>query len=349
MKNKILIFIITLFAMQSCYKDIPLYDPATFKPQLTVNALAANDSVLKVTVANSAIPERLTYDSWIKDATVKLYENGNYISTLNPVIPDTQSTYDYGFYNPSYMSKIPYYTSGFKPQIGKAYTIEVTAKDGRQASGSFYIPKPVPLQDVRIDLTGYDTSYVADFKLWHVALSGTVTITFQDPDTANYYAVYGFMKDYQINMVVDTNTGDTTYVADSVYREVGLWDQQYQDNLFDENSEVDVGLPFGSLSWPFYGSGYNDAAFNGHQVVFRYDFAAYLLTPDLDSVYIYIGLASLTEDYYRFFETYTRYDNFADNPFVEPINVYTNVKDGLGIVAGLGTYVEKIKINLRGR
>ncbi|WP_410963591.1 DUF4249 family protein, partial [Salmonella sp. SAL4455] len=47
----------------------------------------------------------------------------------------------------------------------------------------------------------------------------------------------------------------------------------------------------------------------------------------------YVNVLRITEDYFKFVKSYSVYYNSSDNPFAEPSNVYTNVKNGYGIFA----------------
>lgn len=50
-----------------------------------------------------------------------------------------------------------------------------------------------------------------------------------------------------------------------------------------------------------------------------------------------IYLASLSEAYYLYYQSLNRYWNATDNPFAEPVVLYTNVKNGYGLFS-MGTF-----------
>jgi hypothetical protein len=46
-----------------------------------------------------------------------------------------------------------------------------------------------------------------------------------------------------------------------------------------------------------------------------------------------VVLRAVTGDYYRFYKSKRAYEDAEDNPFAEPVSVYTNIKNGFGIFA----------------
>ena len=78
-----------------------------------------------------------------------------------------------------------------------------------------------------------------------------------------------------------------------------------------------------------------DANFNGRQKQVRFYINSYELqdvTGPGGQVYKpYIKVSRITEAQFKFVKSYNVYYNSSDNPFAEPSNVYTNVKNGYGI------------------
>ena len=50
----------------------------------------------------------------------------------------------------------------------------------------------------------------------------------------------------------------------------------------------------------------------------------------------FVDLYSIDEHYYRFYDTYNRYE--GDNPFSEPVVIYSNIDNGLGIFAAYNRF-----------
>jgi hypothetical protein len=49
----------------------------------------------------------------------------------------------------------------------------------------------------------------------------------------------------------------------------------------------------------------------------------------------FFRLNSITRDLYLYLQSYSAYNRTADNPFAEPVPVYSNITNGLGIVGAL--------------
>ncbi len=58
---------------------------------------------------------------------------------------------------------------------------------------------------------------------------------------------------------------------------------------------------------------------------------------DLDEHKVILKVSQFTEDYYRFLVSYNNYINSADNPFAEPITIYSNIENGLGIFGAMNS------------
>ena len=81
-----------------------------------------------------------------------------------------------------------------------------------------------------------------------------------------------------------------------------------------------------------------DNLFNGREVSF--ELGAIFYANSLDS--IEIALVSYPYDYVHFQETGYRYISTYGNPFSQPINVYSNVENGQGIVCAVSSHRQKI-------
>jgi hypothetical protein len=55
--------------------------------------------------------------------------------------------------------------------------------------------------------------------------------------------------------------------------------------------------------------------------------------PDSDKI-IRVQLSNISKEFYDYQKSLTEHNRTDDNPFAEPIQVYTNVKNGFGCVAG---------------
>ena len=49
---------------------------------------------------------------------------------------------------------------------------------------------------------------------------------------------------------------------------------------------------------------------------------------------MFVYLISASEDYFRYKRTYSLQEESSGDPFAQPVNVYNNIENGFGIVAG---------------
>jgi hypothetical protein len=102
----------------------------------------------------------------------------------------------------------------------------------------------------------------------------------------------------------------------------------------DENEEYFYDKPYGELLW-------TDKLTNGQTVTIKFTLYPYYgyYSPEGNedrSVKYTIYFKSLEENYYKYKKSlYLYYENGGgDDPFTEPVLIYTNVEDGLGIFGG---------------
>ncbi|MBK7028756.1 MAG: DUF4249 family protein [Bacteroidales bacterium] len=65
-------------------------------------------------------------------------------------------------------------------------------------------------------------------------------------------------------------------------------------------------------------------------------------TPGVD---IFVELSTLSKDYFLFRKSLIKYNESQNNPFSEPIKIYTNIENGYGIFAGSTLLFKRIRYN----
>jgi hypothetical protein len=60
---------------------------------------------------------------------------------------------------------------------------------------------------------------------------------------------------------------------------------------------------------------------------------------------MYFYLKEITEDLYRYYYSYEEHLYAKDDPFSEPVTVFSNVNNGLGIVGAFAQDVDSIKLS----
>ena len=145
-----------------------------------------------------------------------------------------------------------------------------------------------------------------------------MSLTFKDPgETKNYYEVKVLQDGYYIR------NQDTIRFVNNLFVEP-IDPAQSNDNFNGASKLLDDNL------------------FNGKNHVFRMRLRSYRFNQQ-ESTRVRVILQSVTESYYRYFATQSLQNNTSGDPFAQPVQVFTNVENGLGIFAGYSTSVIELK------
>jgi len=323
------IALIIMVSLSACEKEIK-FSGDEVKTQLVLNGLLTPDSTIKIHLSES----RFFLDDGafknIDNATVTLWKDGGKIENL--------SNTGGGNYLGTYI-----------PNAGDNLRITASCEgfDPVECSTEIVAPTPIISVDTLIfkedrayynyifseDGTGYtdSSSYYLDTNL-------EMNITFKDPIAiSNYYTFKVYMKYYFAN-------GDSAYLLfsyssdDLVFQRgnngIGfLGDVKYfKSTLF--NDELFAGkeykLKMKASNWEdiYVGKNPNPAVIDEGN-------------PEIVGKELFINLQTLSYDYYMYLKTceaQSKMSNLMES-FSEPVQIYTNVKGGIGI---LGSYASSI-------
>lgn len=313
--RKILISIIipVLFVIiHSCEKELD-YNDLDFQPRMVLNSLIYQDSIISVNVATTkSILEADTVLTFLENAEVKLYADDIYIETL---------IYD----------SLGMYHSTIRVHAGTNYRIEASANDIETAMASFDFDNMASFELININYQVVDTTLSidepieADTNLLFVRLEFDMVFT-DNAGEENYYDFASFGSIYSLTQYISFL--DTSFLESKILSE-GSSLNFYFRNYYDYDKYYSDGCS--SHNGYKQNCFITDELFNGKEVSFELGTSFY--TDNLDSVEI--ALLSYPFDYVHFHETGYRYLNVMDNPFSQPINVYSNVENGLGIVCAV--------------
>lgn len=210
------------------------------------------------------------------------------------------------------------YNSKTVAKTGSQYSIKVSSNGFDDASAITTVPSIVPIMSIvrqsqaRVDIDGIPQD--------------ELKITFDDPATIGDYYIVSIVKESKDNGLTEftscINTTDAS--VESIYNE-----------SIDQNTCLSGNAIF-----------FRDGLFNGARKELRLFVNSQFLEPFImngDTVRTQVILKHVTEDYFKFQKTYMFASENVDNPFSEPTNVYTNVKNGYGLFSALSYHVEEIK------
>jgi len=199
------------------------------------------------------------------------------------------------------------YTSPLKPTIGTKYTIEAKAAGFATATASCVVPPRPSFGNISIRTT--ESSYKKVVE---------ISITIDDPSGTNDY------------YIIETRNSSVTLTPPD-YRSYWYY-YLYTEDIFCENVENNE-------------SGYQllfkDVSFNGNKrkIVFTLETAV----SDKDDVECIVKRCS--KDFYEYKRTYILYNEYYDSPFTQPIQIHSNVTNGVGIFGAYSSTIHNVSFN----
>jgi hypothetical protein len=329
--------ILALFT--SCEKEIE-FDEKLISPRLTINSFLEQDSLVTVNIASSKpIPGIATEFKWIDNATVKLFVDGEEKETLT-VIDVKRTPYGYSsvngdttfFYNESEPTK-KYKTAQTKAEVGKTYKLEVTHPDFETVYGETTIPTPIPI-------LSFDTATVITNQEWGGYENFQAKIKFKDPlGEKNYYRlVYSKFAGVSQSYGSSPNDGDSMIYLTNELRGTYI---NSSDKLLNPSEEDANDFLFGSAG--NYYNLFTDELIDGKEYELSF-------TVDLMNNYyggsfkqtkkkgefmrLTITLQSITREAYLYMKSVHANKYYESDFFSEPVQVFTNIENGIGIFAG---------------
>jgi hypothetical protein len=323
MSLNIIGLIVLAFLALSCERIIE-FKGSESDPKLVVYSLLQPDSVITVSIARSyPVFEENYGPEQITDAVVKLYCDDVFKETLTYVAPEPRQNY----YPVDPYSR--YISSGVKPVYGSTYRIEVEAEGLRPVVAEAVLPELVPIIKIdTMETVQQDGNLILVLK-----------IRFHDPaGTDNMYRLKAVRTDgkYSGNKSQPFDPLIPVYVTES---DCGYG--AYDEPLIAPRQEEDI---FGMFMTNTYNL-FSDELISGrdYDLTFKIDH----IIPDTDYFefsYFCIELQSVTKDLYLYLLSFSAYNQTRDNFLSEPVLVYTNVANGLGVFGALSSSADTIRI-----
>ena len=310
-------------------------------PKLVVNCIAVPGEPIKAVVYKSDFVFDTITDYTMPEGTQAfLFVNG---ISKGEMQVNADTTY-YNYLNPPIFTVNYHFTHDYVPQIGDVVKISVTAPGFDEIEGS---SEPLPnepigsYEDARItkwDTTssrGYrvpvpdsDSTITVWLKEYRKHLTVTIEITDPNPGVLDLYCLEASMR----------TEGDWTYPdgRENYEQPAELYQVYFNDPIIgtstvelEDQFGIDVGLTNRSRST------FNDATFDGGSYRMEIPMVTNTLFKANDSInaFVEIKLRHLTEGAYNYYTTITS-GNSLSQYYSEPVGVYSNVKNGFGLVAG---------------
>jgi hypothetical protein len=294
------IILIILLISLSCEQSIEVELPPVVE-KIAVKGLFSTDKVFSLEISHSKHIFDTTSTFHLDKVVVDFYENETFIETLE----------NKGFIFGRLKCVSP---SGFKCNEKSTYSINVYAPGFGTTFAENTIPEPVQILMV-------DTSTViAELPGWYFGHLGPYNqirpllecrIRFNDlPDVQNYYTLQ-----------VETQTGQLPYVS---------YDQIVELLLINEDA---------ICGWEYIYH-YKKICFSDKLIDGEDYELVILLDKELLRGKTYFKLYSLSREYYFYKKSVMQSIDSQLDLFAEPVQVYTNIQNGVGIFAGASVSVD---------
>lgn len=294
MKNG-LVLIACILLLVSCEKTVNI-DVPTREPRLVINGLLEKNRPVEVGVGKSrGVLDPVSYQgSWYEQYVVK---------TAQAVLYENNVSLDTLVYEPAVYKYRA--TRNIMFREGYTYTVRATAPGFDMAEANALLPSQSVIAELRFQKNVRTNSSGMTVD--------EITLKLNDPAAEkNFYLVQ-----------VNNSYGNRVYCVGTTDKDIEAigdeTDPLEPDNCFDGGALL-----------------MRDDNFNGAQkqlklTVESFEMAEYT-DPSTGNIYRpYVKLYRITEDQFKYVKSYHSYNSAGDNPFAEPVNVYTNVKNGYGI------------------
>jgi hypothetical protein len=322
--NKILLLII-LTILVSCELNIKDFDIKEPKPKLVAYSYAFPDSVPKIYISrNYRVTQEMTFEP-VENAHIELYHQDDLLGTLEQ---------ENDFYtNPSILL-----------ETNKTYRYSFTKDGFPSAEATFYIPdKPL--------VNKIDSQLVMSSKLDCITCfpNGYIRlmINFNDnPKATDYYSVQVLHKYYDAD--------DVLFI-----KRLEMESQTPFIEIVEENGIYSTkGKYKASFGQRFF---FSDQSINGRKEnilvmqIALYNFPRIITFSENDEdpipeLKVYFG--KIDQHLFEHVKSKGKYSGTEINDFIdmgiplaEPASIYTNVSNGLGIVAGTNNYVKTFQLD----
>ncbi len=323
-KINILTTLFLAITFTACEKEIEFTGKVS-KPLMVVNSIISSDSVISAYITKSKffLENDETFDN-VNNADVSVYING----VFKEKMANTQD----GLYQTSFI-----------PNQGDTVEIKATASgldDVNSKTIVSYQPDIISLDTTLKSMTitpnlTYSSvnggPFTVDTTGYSVNFDLNVKIKIKDNGSIN--------NSYRLEpSLIYPNDSSKYFYSNSVYT---TFDGILSENQNGVSDFLDI-----SGSYNMYGI-FTDEIFNGKEftVSCTIHCSLYYSLSNLHENYLYINLQEINSDYYNYLYTRDMSIN-SEGPFSEPVQIYSNINGGIGILGSYSNSNNSTKINL---
>lgn len=296
-----------------CEKTIEI-DLEDAKIRIVVNSEINPDSTFSVNITRS----RHILDNAeivpLSDAEVKLYEDDVLIGSMTH-----QNSGNYSI--------------NYKPKTGKTYKVTVSQGTLDSVFGTTIIPEKV--QFISIDTTRSYDEYNPEMI--------NFSIKFNDPAAQKNYYMISLRNRYSYNLWdPDLIVSDTLYVGPDTTIVHNTFGGYRRSTAMEKLSFSSDDMIVDAFIYQKNCVVFCDELIDGRQYSVKLRSDQYGFYSDTNMVYV--DFYSISPEYYKYMISFNKHQDATGDPFSEPVMVFSNIVNGIGIFASSNVYTDSIQI-----
>ena len=303
--NNFLYFTFFTLLFASCDVVVDL-DIPEHQSVLVVNSILATDDSIKASISHSVGAFDASTISYVNNAAVEVYEDGTLLGLMDETASEGElgSDYEYHFNQ--------------MPTAGKTYAYEITHPEYEAVRAETKVPT-----EVQVTLPDVTLISEEDWGERHYR----VRFSFNDAAEENFY---------RLRLIISSSYG-TTF-----------------DYFESNDASIIASSGVQSDGVTFYGDEalFDDDLFNGIEKEISFDLFDYkyywfdVENEDETDLTFTLELSSVTESYYTYIKSLRAHFNNQDQFLFagEPVQVFTNIENGLGIFGAISIDTVTLKL-----
>ncbi len=368
MKSYIYIFILASLIFVSCEKELE-FKGDVVEPMLVVNSVFLPDANIEVSLTQSRFFLNSSNDNYkkISDGDVDLYVNGEFKEKLAYKKKEVINEFDYSFYDDSYQEpEEMVYISDYKPKVNDELQLKAAAPKLNSVYTNI-IKVPHSVEILSSNISNYRAQLNKFF--WGdndffipIEEKGAEMIDdeYEDDADNSYYLKEEFNLQFDFQEEAKTNnyyileifSNKISSNGRQVYQKLNHKKKNFTDDgfgidfnsfmiknsVFAQNLDVEISIfedEFYEMSDYFI---FDDGLIDGERFKFDLDITIsgdveLSLEQKLLKNELIIILTHLSKEYFLYKKSLDAYLEESYSLFSEPIQVYTNINNGIGIFA----------------
>ncbi len=330
------------FLLLSCEESVPEYDETEYY----MHCLLVEGQQPRITLGQTlnVYPEHafnLVYHREIYDYDISMTRNGEPLQGLKTCKYFVEN-YNNNYY-PLAMDQIPYLT--YEDAVigaGDSYSVQVEVLNLDNSILKILKAETVIPHHIPVEL-----EYIKDGEDGTYLNSVVYEISFTDPaDQNNFYYLLPFVVSVPIGMDIKDLNIDSLWDYPENYPDINLHTQKSIMKKIVGLNDYDKTLSSYTTynnDANYLGYLFNDENFDGEKKTIVFNVDGYYQNIEKDA-YLFFQLFHLTEDFYKYYSTVLNQHNTQQDVYSEPVQLYTNVQNGLGLFAGASLTEENILI-----